>query len=114
MREMLTPTSLLTGMGLDSAVALVTDGRFSGASKGAAIGHVSPEAAARGPIAALRDGDIVDIDIPERRLEVELTGPEIKKRLAAVPPFKPKVKVGYLKRYAEKVTSASTGAVFAK
>jgi dihydroxy-acid dehydratase len=114
MREMLTPTSLLTGMGLDSTVALVTDGRFSGASKGAAIGHVSPEAAARGPIAALRDGDIVDIDIPERRLEVELTGPEIKKRLAAVPPFKPKVKVGYLKRYAEKVTSASTGAVFAK
>lgn len=114
MREMLVPTSILSGMGLDSAVALITDGRFSGASKGAAIGHVSPEAAAGGPIAALREGDIVDINIPERRLEVRLTGREIKKRLAMVPPFEPKVKTGYLKRYADRVTSASTGAIFSK
>jgi len=114
MREMLVPTSILSGMGLDSTVALITDGRFSGASKGAAIGHVSPEAAAGGPIAALREGDIIDINIPERRLEVRLTEREIKKRLAMVPSFEPKVKTGYLKRYADKVTSASTGAIFSK
>ena len=112
MREMLTPTSLLSGMGMDKEVALITDGRFSGATRGAAIGHVSPEAASRGPIAAIREGDIINIDIPAHKLEVELTDAEMKKRLAQVPEFVPKIKTGYLKRYAEKVGSASHGAVF--
>jgi dihydroxy-acid dehydratase len=111
-REMLTPTSLLAGLDLDKSVALVTDGRFSGASRGASIGHVSPEAASRGPIAAVRDGDIVSIDIPARKLTVKLTDAEIAQRLSEVPEFTPRVTSGYLKRYAEKVTSASTGAVF--
>ncbi|MFW6055799.1 MAG: dihydroxy-acid dehydratase [Chloroflexota bacterium] len=114
MREMLTPTSLLAGMGLDKTVALITDGRFSGASRGASIGHVSPEAAAHGPIAALRDGDIIRINIPECSLEADLSQSEIEDRLRAVPGFVPRVSTGYLKRYAEKVTSASTGAVFAE
>jgi dihydroxy-acid dehydratase len=113
MREMLTPTSLLSGMGMDKEVALITDGRFSGATRGAAIGHVSPEAAERGPIAALREGDVIRIDIPRNMLEVKLSQGEIEKRLASLPPFKPKVKTGYLRRYADKVTSASKGAVFA-
>lgn len=112
MREMLTPTSLLSGMGLDSTVALITDGRFSGATKGAAIGHVSPEASLGGPIAALRDSDIIEINIPAQKLEVDLSKAEINKRLAKLPPFQPKVKSGYLLRYASMVTSASTGAVF--
>ena len=112
MREMLTPTSLLSGMGRDKEVALITDGRFSGASRGAAIGHVSPEAASGGAIAAVKDGDIISIDIPNYRLEVKLSEAEIKARLAAVPAFEPRVKTGYLRRYAEKVCSASTGAVF--
>jgi len=112
MPEMLTPTSLLSGMGMDGKVALITDGRFSGATRGSAIGHVSPEAAARGPIAAVRDGDIITIDIPECKLDVELSKAEIKARLADLPPFKPKVTTGYLKRYSEMVSSASTGAVF--
>ncbi len=112
MREMLTPTSLLSGMGMDKEVALITDGRFSGASRGAAIGHVSPEAAGRGAIAALRDGDIIKIDIPSYRLDVELSDGEIAQRLAGLAEFEPKVKTGYLRRYAEKVGSASTGAVF--
>ncbi len=111
MREMLTPTSLLSGMGMDDRVALITDGRFSGATRGAAIGHVSPEAASGGPIAALRDGDIISIDIPNERLEVELEAGELAERLAQLPPFKSGVDSGYLKRYAERVTSASTGAV---
>ncbi len=114
MREMLTPTSLLSGMGLDKEVALVTDGRFSGATRGAAIGHVSPEAASRGAIAALRDGDIIKIDIPNYKLEVELSDKEISQRLAQLAEFEPKVKTGYLRRYAEKVCSASTGAVFSR
>ncbi len=112
MREMLTPTSLLTGMGLDKEVALITDGRFSGATRGAAIGHISPEAAGRGPIAALEDGDIIKIDIPHNRIDVELDDSEISARLAGLADFQPRVKSGYLKRYAEKVSSASTGAVF--
>ncbi|MBI4187292.1 MAG: dihydroxy-acid dehydratase [Chloroflexi bacterium] len=112
MREMLTPTSLLAGMGLDGAVALVTDGRFSGGSRGAAIGHVSPEAAARGPIAAVNNGDIISIDIPGYRLDVELSDGEIAKRLARLGEFEPRVKMGYLKYYTERVSSASTGAVF--
>jgi len=112
MREMLTPTSLLSGIGMDKEVALITDGRFSGATRGAAIGHVSPEAASRGPIAALRDGDIISIDIPDCKLDVELADEEIASRLAQLAVFKPKVTTGYLQRYAEKVCSASTGAVF--
>jgi len=112
MPEMLTPTSMLSGMGMDSKVALITDGRFSGATRGSAIGHVSPEAAARGPIAAVRDGDTISIDIPKCRLDVELSKAEIKARLADLPSFKPKVTTGYLRRYSEKVSSASTGAVF--
>ena len=112
MPEMLTPTSLLSGMGLDKEVALITDGRFSGATRGAAIGHVSPEAAAGGPIAALQDGDIIRINIPQYKLDVELTKAEIKARLAELAPFQPKVTTGYLKRYSEKVSSASKGAVF--
>jgi len=114
MREMLTPTSLLSGMGMDKEVALITDGRFSGATRGAAIGHVSPEAASRGTIAALRDGDIIKIDIPNYKLEVELSDKEISQRLAHLAEFEPKVKTGYLRRYAEKVCSASTGAVFSR
>lgn len=112
MREMLTPTSLLSGMGMDKEVALITDGRFSGATRGAAIGHVSPEAARKGPIAALTNGDIIKIDIPNHKLEVELSDKEIAKRLARLAEFEPKVKTGYLRYYAEKVGSASTGAVF--
>jgi dihydroxy-acid dehydratase len=112
MREMLTPTSILSGMGMDGKVALITDGRFSGASRGSAIGHVSPEAAARGPIAAIQDGDLVAIDIPNRTLTLQVSDDEIARRLAALPPFEPKVKSGYLRRYAQMVTSASTGAVF--
>ena len=114
MREMLTPTALLSGMGMDKEVALITDGRFSGATRGAAIGHVSPEAASRGPIAALRDGDIINIDIPNYRLDVELSDKEISKRLAQLADFEPKVKKGYLRYYAEKVSSASSGAVFTR
>jgi len=114
MREMLTPTSLLSGMGMDKEVALITDGRFSGATRGAAIGHVSPEAASRGPIAALKDGDIIKIDIENYKLDVELSDKEISERLAKLADFEPKVKTGYLQRYAEKVTSASTGAVFTR
>jgi len=111
MREMLTPTSLLTGMGLDDRVALITDGRFSGATRGAAIGHVSPEAAAGGPIAALRDGDVIRIDIPGHRLDVELAEEELARRLKALPPWRSRVEKGYLARYAERVSSASQGAV---
>jgi len=114
MREMLAATSLLSGMGMDKEVALITDGRFSGGTRGAAIGHVSPEAAEKGPIAALRDGDIIKIDIPKHKLEVELSQKELKQRLASLPSFEPKIKTGYLKRYSDKVSSASTGAVFAE
>ncbi|HEX78590.1 MAG TPA: dihydroxy-acid dehydratase [Dehalococcoidia bacterium] len=112
MREMLTPTSLLSGMGMDKEVALITDGRFSGATRGAAIGHVSPEAAGRGPIAAIREGDIINIDIKNNRLNVELSDEEIANRLACLEDFEPGIKSGYLKYYTEKVSSASTGAVF--
>jgi len=112
MREMLTPTSLLSGMGMDKEVALITDGRFSGATRGAAIGHVSPEAANRGPIAILKNGDIIKINITDYKLEVELSDKEISERLASLAEFEPKVKTGYLRYYTEKVCSASTGAVF--
>jgi len=113
MREMLTPTSVLAGMGMDKTVALITDGRFSGASRGASIGHVAPEAALRGPIAAIREGDIIDIDIPNCKLDVVLSEKEIAQRLAQVAAFKPRLTGGYLARYVEKVTSASHGAVLA-
>jgi dihydroxy-acid dehydratase len=112
MREMLTPTSLLSGMGLDKDVALITDGRFSGGTKGAAIGHVAPEAADRGPIAAVKNGDIISIDIPACKLELKVSAAEIKKRLAALPEYESSIKTGYLKRYIENVGSASSGAVF--
>jgi len=111
MREMLTATSMLAGMGLDDKVALITDGRFSGATRGSSIGHISPEAAEGGPIAAVREGDIISIDIPNRKLEMKLSADEIGRRLAALPAFQPKVNSGYLRRYAQLVTSASTGAV---
>ena len=112
MREMLGPTAILSGMGLGDSVALITDGRFSGATQGAAIGHVSPEAAARGPIAALKDGDMIQIDIPNHRIGVDLSDKEIKGRLARLPEFEPRVKTGYLARYAARVSSAGNGAVF--
>jgi dihydroxy-acid dehydratase len=112
MREMLTPTSLLSGMGMDKEVALITDGRFSGATRGSAIGHVAPEAASGGPIAAVQNGDIISIDIPARKLELEIDEAELKRRLADLPEFKSKIKKGYLKRYIENVGSASSGAVF--
>jgi len=114
MREMLTPTSVLSGMGMDKEVALITDGRFSGATRGAAIGHVSPEAASRGAIAALTDGDIIKIDIPNYKLELELSDKEISDRLARLDEFEPRIRTGYLRYYAEKVGSASTGAVFSR
>ena len=114
MREMLTPTSLLGGMGLIDSVALITDGRFSGGSRGACIGHISPEAASGGPIAALKDGDIISIDIPAYKIDVELTDKEIARRMAKVAKFEPRVKTGYLSRYIEKVGSASKGAIFEK
>ncbi|MFC2031795.1 dihydroxy-acid dehydratase [Chloroflexota bacterium] len=112
MREMLTPTSLLSGMGMDKEVALITDGRFSGATRGAAIGHASPEAASRGPIGALRDGDIIKIDIHNYKLEVDLSDKEIAERLEQLTKYKTKIKTGYLRYYSERVGSASTGAVF--
>ena len=111
MPEMLAPTSEIMGMGMGDKVALLTDGRFSGATRGASIGHVSPEAAERGPIAALQNGDIISIDIPNKILEVELTDEEINKRLESIPDFEPKIKKGYLARYSKMVTSASKGAV---
>jgi dihydroxy-acid dehydratase len=114
MREMLTPTSLLSGMGMDKEVALITDGRFSGATRGAAIGHVSPEASVRGPIAAVRDGDIIKINIPDYRLEVALSDKVISARLAKLAAFESRIKTGYLKSYAERVGSASIGAVFTR
>jgi dihydroxy-acid dehydratase len=112
MQEMLTPTAALSGMGLDSCVALITDGRFSGGTRGAAIGHVSPEAAEGGPIAILRNGDVIEIDIPQHTLSVRLSQSEIKRRLAKWKPAPPKIKEGYLARYATMVSSASQGAVF--
>jgi dihydroxy-acid dehydratase len=101
------------GMGLGDKVALITDGRFSGGTRGACIGHVSPEAAAGGPIAAIQAGDIIDIDLDERTLNVRLTDAEIQRRLAALPPFQSKIQSKWLRRYSHFVTSADTGAVLA-
>ena len=110
MREMLTPTSVITGMGLGDSVALITDGRFSGATRGASIGHVSPEAAAGGTIGVVENGDIIDIDIPNGVLNVRLSDEEIADRKAALPPYEVKV-TGYLKKYALHVSSADKGAI---
>jgi dihydroxy-acid dehydratase len=112
MQEMLTPTSLLSGMGVDDKVALLTDGRFSGATRGAAIGHISPEAAEGGPLAAVSNGDPIRIDLPNRTLNLEVPEAEIARRLADLPEWEPSVNTGYLRRYAQAVTSACTGAVF--
>ena len=111
MPEMLSPTSAIMGMGLGDKVALITDGRFSGGTRGACIGHISPEAADLGPIAAIKKGDLIHINIPEKSLNVELSDEEIKSRLNKLPEFEPKIKNGYLGRYARMVTSANTGAV---
>jgi len=111
MQEMLSPTSAIMGMGLGDKVALITDGRFSGGTRGACIGHVSPEAAARGPIAALQPGDVIEIDLTARTLDVHLSSGEIENRLQALPPFQSRTTSKWLKRYSYFVTSADTGAV---
>lgn len=111
MREMLSPTSAIVGMGLADYVALITDGRFSGGTKGPCIGHISPEASSGGPIAILKDGDIISIDIPERKLEVKLSKTEIEKRFKNWKPLAPKIKTGYLARYSRLVSSADKGAI---
>ena len=112
MREMLAPTSALAGKGLDNSVALITDGRFSGASKGASIGHVSPEAASGGAIGVVKDGDRISIDIPNNKLELLISEKELEERLSTFKPQLKEVSEGYLKRYRAMVTSANTGAVF--
>jgi len=111
MREMLNPTSAIAGMGLGDSVALITDGRFSGASRGASIGHVSPEAAVGGPIALIEEGDIIKIDIPNNSLNVDVTDEELAKRKEKWQPREPKITDGYLRRYAALVTSGNRGAV---
>jgi dihydroxy-acid dehydratase len=111
MREMLSPTSAISGMGLGESVVLLTDGRFSGGTRGPCIGHISPEAAEGGPIAIVRNGDRIVLDIPNRKLEIKLSKAEIKKRLAKWKPREPKIKSGWLARYAKVVTSANTGAI---
>ena len=111
MREMLNPTSAIAGMGLGSSVALITDGRFSGASRGASIGHVSPEAAVGGPIALVEEGDIISINIPENRLDVKISDEEMEARRKKWQPKEPAVTTGYLSRYRELVTSGNRGAV---
>ena len=111
MREMLNPTSAIAGMGLGSSVALITDGRFSGASRGASIGHVSPEAAVGGPIALVEEGDIISINIPELKLELKVSDEELAARKAKWQPREPKVTTGYLARYAAMVTSGNRGAI---
>ena len=112
MREMLAPTSVIAGMGLDTTVSLLTDGRFSGGTRGAAIGHISPEAAEGGPIGLIREGDTIAIDIPGKKITLKISPEEMKKRKKAFKPRPQEIKSGYLARYARLVTSASTGAVF--
>ena len=111
MREMLNPTSAIAGMGLGSSVALITDGRFSGASRGASIGHVSPEAAVGGPIALIEEGDIIKIDIPANTLNVDVSDEEMAERRAKWQPREPKITTGYLARYTAMVTSGNRGAI---
>jgi dihydroxy-acid dehydratase len=112
MREMLSPTSAIVGMGLDTSVVLLTDGRFSGGTRGAAIGHISPEAAEGGPIGLIREGDIISVNIPKKKIELKVDRKELSKRKKAFKPKEPAIKTGYLGRYAKMVTSASTGAIF--
>ena len=112
MREMLAPTSAIVGMGLDTSVTLLTDGRFSGGTRGAAIGHISPEAAEGGPIALVKEGDKISIDIPGKKIDLKVSEKELARRKKALKPRKPAITTGYLGRYARMVTSASTGAVF--
>ena len=112
MREMLSPTASVVGMGLANDVALITDGRFSGGTKGPCIGHISPEAAIGGPLAVVKNGDVISIDISNRKLELKVSDKEIKKRLSKWEPPKPSINEGYLKRYARLVTQASEGAIF--
>jgi dihydroxy-acid dehydratase len=112
MREMLAPTSAIVGMGLDTSVALLTDGRFSGGTRGAAIGHISPEAAEGGPIGLVQEGDIIIIDIPKKKIELKVTKKELARRKKTFKPKEPRILSGYLARYAKLVTSASTGAIF--
>lgn len=111
MREMLNPTSAIAGMGLGSSVALITDGRFSGASRGASIGHVSPEAAVGGPIALIEEGDIITIDIPNHQMNVEVSDEELAARKEKWQPREPKITTGYLARYTAMVTSGNRGAI---
>jgi len=111
MVEMLSPTSYIMGAGLGESVALITDGRFSGGTRGACIGHVSPEAAVGGPIGLLKKGDIIEIDIPNNRINVKLSQKELKARRKQWKPRKPKIDYGYLAKYATMATSADTGAV---
>ena len=110
MREMLNPTSAIMGMGLGESVALITDGRFSGATRGACVGHISPEAASGGPIGIVKEGDIIEIDIPENKINLKISDEEFNERMAS---FVPKTKElsGYLKRYASLVSSGAKGAV---
>ena len=111
MREMLNPTSALAGMKLDKSVALITDGRFSGASRGASIGHVAPEAAEGGEIALIKEGDIIDIDIPNNSVNVRVDGKELEARRSKLVSREPNIKTGWLARYARLVSSSDKGAV---
>jgi dihydroxy-acid dehydratase len=111
MREMLTPTAAIMGLGLGGEVAMVTDGRFSGGSQGAVVGHISPEAAEGGPLALVREGDLIEIDIPGRSLSLKVGEEERARRRADLPPFEPKIKTGYAARYARSVTSGAKGAI---
>ena len=111
MREMLNPTSALAGMKLDKTVALITDGRFSGASRGASIGHVCPEAASGGPIGLVQEGDLIEIDIPNASIQVKVSDEELAKRREAYVQPEPNIKTGWLARYARLVSSANYGAV---
>ncbi|MBN1405359.1 MAG: dihydroxy-acid dehydratase, partial [Candidatus Omnitrophica bacterium] len=111
MREMLAPTAAIAGMGLSESVALITDGRFSGGTRGPCIGHISPEAASEGPIAIIKDGDFIHIDITNRKIELKVSQKEIDARFKTLRPRKLKIKTGYMARYARMVESASTGAI---
>ncbi len=111
MREMLSPTAAIAGMGLFESVALITDGRFSGGTRGPCIGHISPEAMEGGPIAVIKNGDRIKIDIPKRKIDLLVSKEEIQKRLAKWKAPKPKITTGYLSRYARMVSSAGKGAV---
>ncbi len=112
MREMLSPTSAVAGMGMDKDVALITDGRFSGGTRGAAIGHISPEAARGGPIGIIQEGDTIDINIPDKEINLEISEEERKKRIQKFKPLEPKLNTSHLYRYSQLVTSADSGAIF--